>query len=126
MTEQELNAIIHRDNVDKGFWEDRLCIPKIMEESNLFTKEQIIAVKKAFKAQMLMLVVSELSEAMEADRKDLMDDKLKHRKGFDVELIDADIRIRDMIGAFDIESEEIREEKLEFNRTRPYKHGKKY
>lgn len=37
----------------------------------------------------LCLVHSEISEAMEGDRKDLMDDKLPHRKMREVELADA-------------------------------------
>ncbi|RUM99158.1 hypothetical protein EET67_05295 [Pseudaminobacter arsenicus] len=46
----------------------------------------------------LMLAVSELSEAMEGHRKNLMDDKLPHRKMIEVELGDALIRIFDMAG----------------------------
>ncbi len=47
------------------------------------------------RGELLMLVVSELSEAMEALRKDLWDDKLPHRKGEEVELADAYIRLLD-------------------------------
>jgi len=48
--------------------------------------------------EMLMLVTSELSEAMEGHRKNLMDDKLPHRKMVEVELVDAVIRLMDMVG----------------------------
>src|ERR1035437_4982107 len=48
--------------------------------------------------EMLMLVVSELAEAMEGHRKSLKDDKLPWRSMFEVELADALIRILD-IGA---------------------------
>jgi hypothetical protein len=51
--------------------------------------------------EMCMLVVSELAEAMEGDRKNLMDDKLPHRKMFEVELADALIRVLDMLGSLD-------------------------
>src|SRR5271157_249593 len=44
------------------------------------------------------LIHSEISEAMESHRKDLMDDKLPHRKGVEVELADALIRIFDYAG----------------------------
>ena len=47
------------------------------------------------KSELLMLIVSEISEAMEGERKDLMDDKLPHRKMAEVELADALIRIFD-------------------------------
>lgn len=52
------------------------------------------------RGQLLMLVVSEIAEAMEALRKDAMDDKLTHRKGEEVELADAYIRLMDYAGGF--------------------------
>lgn len=68
--------------------------------------------------ELLMLVVSELSEAMEGDRKGLMDDKLPHRRMFDVEIADAMIRLFDIIGHRIPEFDEIFWEKLEYNRNR--------
>jgi NTP pyrophosphatase (non-canonical NTP hydrolase) len=44
----------------------------------------------------IALCHSELSEALEADRKGLMDDKLPHRDGREVELADCVIRILDL------------------------------
>lgn len=52
--------------------------------------------------ELLMLVVSELVEAMEGERKDLMDDKLPHRKMAEVEMADAAIRILDYMGGFNM------------------------
>lgn len=46
--------------------------------------------------EMLCLIHSEISEAMEGFRKDLMDDKLPSRKMIEVELADALIRIADL------------------------------
>ncbi len=48
--------------------------------------------------EMIALAHSELSEALEADRKDLMDDKLPQYHGTYVELIDAIIRQLDTLG----------------------------
>lgn len=48
--------------------------------------------------ELFMLIVSEVSEAMEAARKDAMDEHLPHRKGVEVELADALIRIFDLAG----------------------------
>lgn len=48
--------------------------------------------------ELLMLILSELAEAMEAERKDLKDDKLPHRPGAEVELVDAVIRLADFAG----------------------------
>jgi hypothetical protein len=50
-------------------------------------------------ATKIALIHSELSEALEGDRKDLMDDKLPHRKALDTELVDGVIRIGDLAGA---------------------------
>lgn len=50
--------------------------------------------------ELLMLIVSEIAEAMEGERKDLMDDKLPHRKMAEVELADVLIRIFDFAGGF--------------------------
>jgi len=53
------------------------------------------------KGELLCLMHSEISEAMEAERKDLMDDKLPHRRGVEVELADLLIRVFDYAGAFE-------------------------
>lgn len=63
----------------------------------------------------LMLIVSEISEAMEAARKNLMDDKLTHRKGVEVELGDAVIRICDFAGKYGLDLSGAILEKIEYN-----------
>jgi len=49
---------------------------------------------------LIALCHSELSEALEGARKDLMDDHLKERKMLEVELADCIIRILDMAGLY--------------------------
>ena len=66
----------------------------------------------------LMLVVTELAEAMEGHRKDLWDAHLPHRKAFDVELADAMIRIFDLAGALKCDLADAFVEKLHYNQTR--------
>lgn len=66
----------------------------------------------------LMLVTSEIAEAMEGDRKDLMDDHLPHRKMFEVELADAVIRILDLAGREGLDLAGAINEKLEYNKHR--------
>lgn len=66
----------------------------------------------------LCLIHSEISEAMEGDRKDLMDDKLPHRKMLEVELADALIRIGDLAGALGLDLGGAVAEKLAYNSTR--------
>lgn len=50
--------------------------------------------------EMLQLISTEVAEATEGERKDLMDDHLPHRKMGEVELADAAIRLLDMGGYF--------------------------
>lgn len=66
----------------------------------------------------LALIHSEVSEAMEGDRKNLMDDKLPHRKMAEVELADAAIRIFDLAGAYEFNLGAAIAEKLAYNRER--------
>lgn len=66
----------------------------------------------------LMLIVSEVAEAMEADRKNLPDDKLPHRHGREVELADALIRIFDLAGAYGLDLPGAVIEKMEYNASR--------
>ena len=66
----------------------------------------------------LMLVVSEVAEAMEGDRKGLSDDHLPHRSSVAVELADAVIRICDLAGYLGVPLGDVMREKVEYNRTR--------
>ncbi len=68
--------------------------------------------------ELLMLCVSELAEAMEGDRKDLMDNKLPNRKMLEVELADCLIRIFDFCGAHKLDIGGALVEKMEYNKRR--------
>ena len=124
MNIKEIQREIHQVNIEKGFWEDRKNVGEV-----------------------LMLIVSELGEALEAHRKsrkalvELFDAKAIDRTDaedyqadfeqcikdtFEDEIADTVIRIFDMCEGFGIDLERHIELKLEYNRTRPYKHGKKY
>lgn len=74
--------------------------------------------KPALLAGRQMLMVSELAEAMEALRKDRKDDHLPNRKGEEVELADAVIRIFDYAGkrGFDLGNAIL--EKMAYNLAR--------
>lgn len=73
---------------------------------------------KRNKGELLALIHSEISEALEGERKDLMDDKLPHRKMAEVELVDAIIRILDYSAAFGYDIQGAFDDKMEYNRTR--------
>jgi hypothetical protein len=103
MNLNELSKVIMDINTEKGFNDNPLNV-----------------------GEAIALMHSELSEALEADRKDLMDDKIPSRTGTEVEMADAIIRILHFSArkGYDIEGAVM--EKIAYNKTRPYKHGKKY
>ncbi len=68
--------------------------------------------------ELLCLIHSEISEAMEAHRKGLWDDKLPHRPGIEVELADAVIRIADLCGGLGLDLAGAVVEKLQYNANR--------
>lgn len=88
----------------------------------------------------IMLVVSELAEAMEADRNERYADYAMYngedctpeafkkyvKDSFEDEIADAMIRLFDLCGAMKIDIATHVYEKLKYNMERPYKHGKKY
>ena len=118
---------------EKGFWDEERNVP-----------------------EMLMLVVSELSEALEALRKNHYCDQFQANKlfkyiendmlntdaelvsawkrkfesniksSFEDELADVAIRLFDLCGGLKIDLEKHIEMKMKYNSLRPYKHGKKF
>jgi len=109
LTDQEINHFrliqskCHAIAVAGGWWND------------IKTGEPL----KRNKGELLMLMVSELAEAMEGERKNLMDDKLPHRRMAEVELADAIIRIMDYAGAHGYDVAGAMDEKLGYNTQRP-------
>jgi NTP pyrophosphatase (non-canonical NTP hydrolase) len=120
---------LHESAIKKGFWENK--------------KET---------GTLLMLIVSELSEALEADRKNHhadiatfencqnADDILENDKeyyinqsfqawikdSFEDEIADTFIRLFDLVGYLGIDLDKHIELKMQYNQTRKYKHGKAY
>ena len=87
----------------KGFWD---------KESNF--------------GEAIALMHSELSEALEGRRKDLSDDHLPQYPMWQVELADCIIRILDLCGGMQVPIGQIVDEKLAYNASREYMHGKKF
>lgn len=72
----------------------------------------------------IALCHSELSEALEGDRKNLMDDHLPHRAMAEVELADTVIRVFDLAGAMGYDLGTAIAEKLFYNAARAdHKHA---
>lgn len=74
----------------------------------------------------IALMHSELSEALEADRKQLISDHIPEFSGVEEELADCLIRILDFAGHHQLRFGEALIAKLRYNLTRPYKHNKQY
>jgi len=68
--------------------------------------------------EQLCLIHSEISEAMEGYRKNLMDDHLPDRPMIEVELADAVIRIMDLSGGLGLDIPGAIADKLEYNASR--------
>jgi len=74
----EMANVTHKNNIDVGWWDD---YNRPLTET-------------------LMMVISEVSEALEGARKNIIDDHLPHRKMYEVELADALIRLIDLGGRY--------------------------
>lgn len=72
------------------------------------------------KGELLALIHSEISEALEGERKNLMDDKLPQYPMAAVEIVDAIIRGLDYLGGFypTLDVQEVFDAKMAFNATR--------
>lgn len=74
--------------------------------------------------EMLMLVVSELGEAIEAHRTRHFG--LEQKDTFEDEIADSVIRLFDLCGGFEIDLEKQITWKMAFNEKRGIRHGKAY
>jgi len=103
-----------KDNINELV---RLCY-KSSFDAGWHTDLETGKLKDRNRAEMLMLMVSEISEAMEGERKGLMDDHLPNRPMAEVELADAIIRICDYCGRWGYDLGGAVVEKMIYNANR--------
>lgn len=119
---KDLQKQAHALAKQKGFWE-------ILPDTKKVAPRNL--------SELLMLIVTELGEACEALRKNLRQDVISQAancrtKGewlkdtFEDELADAVIRICDLAESEGINLEWQIKKKMEYNKTRPIKHGKQF
>jgi NTP pyrophosphatase (non-canonical NTP hydrolase) len=111
----ESAQVIFENNKAKGFWD-----------------------KPRNVGEMLMLVVTELAEALEAHRKDKFSNwnweqtptreefSAEVKDTFEDEIADAMIRLLDLSAGMGINIEQHIQEKVKYNAGRPHMHGKTY
>ena len=97
-----LSSLCYQNSVKGGWWHD------------INTGEKL----ERNKGELIALMHSELSEALEGVRKNTMDDHLPHRTSEEVELADALIRIFDYAGGFNLDLGVAFIEKLLYNQQR--------
>lgn len=119
----KLQDELHSTASSKGFWDDAPEDPSSPEWSHYLGNK-------------LMLVVSELVEAHDdlrsGDREAMDHTKDENGKpvGFPSEIADAVIRLLDLSGemksVYGWDLGDVMRDKAEYNKTRPYKHGKAF
>lgn len=102
----DMQRKVHGSCVEKGFW------PEDKSQRNV--------------GEALALIHSEISEGLEGHRKGLHDEHVAGFTSLEVELADAVIRIMDLAGGLGLDIAGALVAKHTYNRTRPYRHGKRY
>lgn len=99
-----LQSACHQAAKQRGWWSDYQEMPEKFRKYYIGTK--------------IALIHSEISEAMEGQRRDKADDHISHRPAVEVEIADAIIRMLDMAGALGLDVEGAIVDKMAYNAKR--------
>jgi|SRR5690554_806715 len=116
MSIKETQLRVHLMAAEKGWW----------DPYGLDTRRGCFALSVDEILAKIALIHAEASEAVEAVRRGepvIWRDESGKPEGLAIELADIVIRVMDLCGGLGIELEEAIAEKIEFNATRPERHG---
>jgi hypothetical protein len=83
------NKLIHENAVNKGFWDFQVELDRMFKDDEL-NREEYDELSFIFFGKQFMMIASEVTEAMEAVRKDMGADKIEE------EFADIYIRVADL------------------------------
>lgn len=115
---KEMMRLAYENADNKGFWDDA-------DGPDRLTKDERAAYRELWDCRQVLLMHSELSEATEAYRKNLDSDHIPGFTGAEEEFADEVLRIMQFAEGRKLRLVEAIIAKMEFNRTRPKKHGGK-
>lgn len=129
MTIDELCTLSYTTAEEKGFHPAPLPEPVSLEQALAQIRALKAQLQIAYFFQRMMLVVTECVEVVEGRRKDQPTDRNVtgpgvKPEGIPSELADVFIRLGDVCKEFGVPIEEAIREKMAFNRTREFRHGK--
>lgn len=111
----KLSEYIHNNNKDKGFYDE----PKEPEKLLVDMVEEIGEMNNAIRKGLFASKIEDQNAA------ELLEDYVKQNKSaFEFELADLIIRCFDAAGYMNVDLMFFIKQKLLYNQTRPYKHGK--